>query len=89
MSPEVHSELRATRTGEPVADKAQYLQVLGSLLHMAPCTLPDIALPVGALAPCALLCAHGGYGREKDHIWEVKAFTEVLVRHVMILSWHD
>jgi hypothetical protein len=53
MLPEVYSELRATRTGEPVADRAQYQQVLGSLLHMVQCTRPDIALPVGAFAAYA------------------------------------
>jgi hypothetical protein len=53
MSPEGYSELRATWTGEPVADTAQDQQVLGSALHLAQCTRPDIALPVGDLASYA------------------------------------
>jgi hypothetical protein len=44
--------LRALATGEPMADKQLYQQTIyiGSLLHLAQCTRPDIALPVGALA---------------------------------------
>jgi hypothetical protein len=33
-----------------MADKLQYQRVVGSLLHLAQCTWPDIALPVAALA---------------------------------------
>jgi hypothetical protein len=31
-----------------------YQKIIGSLLHLAQCTRPDIALPVGALAAYAL-----------------------------------
>jgi hypothetical protein len=37
-------------TQEPMADKLQYQRVVGSMLHLAQCTRPDIALPVAALA---------------------------------------
>jgi hypothetical protein len=53
MSPESFSGLRAAQTGEPMADKLGYQKVIGSLLHLAQCTRPDIALPVGALAAYA------------------------------------
>jgi hypothetical protein len=53
MSPESFSSLRAAQTGEPMADKLGYQKVIGSLLHLAQCTRPDIALPVGALAAYA------------------------------------
>jgi hypothetical protein len=36
-----------------MADKLGYQKVIGSLLHLAQCTRPDIALPVGALAAYA------------------------------------
>jgi hypothetical protein len=35
---------------EPMADKLQCQRVVGSLLNLAQCTRPDIALPVAALA---------------------------------------
>jgi hypothetical protein len=50
MTPEVFGELRGAQPGEPMADKMQYQRVVGSLLHLAQCTRPDIALPVAALA---------------------------------------
>jgi hypothetical protein len=53
MSPECFSSLRAAQPGEPMADKLGYQKVIGSLLHLAQCTRPDIALPVGALAAYA------------------------------------
>jgi hypothetical protein len=50
MSPECFASLRAAQPGEPMAHKLNYQKVIGSLLHLAQCTRPDIALPVGALA---------------------------------------
>lgn len=53
MSPEVYGELRAAKDSDAMADKAAYQRTLGSLLHLAQCTRPDIALPVAALAAYA------------------------------------
>jgi hypothetical protein len=53
MSPECFASLRAAQPGEPMAHKLNYQKVIGSLLHLAQCTRPDIALPVGALASYA------------------------------------
>jgi hypothetical protein len=50
MSPEVYWKLRGAQPGEPMTDKLRYQRVVGSLLHLAQCTRPDIALPVAALA---------------------------------------
>jgi hypothetical protein len=50
MSPEVYGELRGAQPGEPMTNKLRYQRVVGSLLHLAQCTRPDIALPVAALA---------------------------------------
>jgi hypothetical protein len=50
MTPETYAQLRAAEPGEPMADVKQYQTVVGSLLHLAQCTRPDIALAVGALA---------------------------------------
>jgi hypothetical protein len=53
MSPECFASLRAAQLGEPMAHNLTYQKVIGSLLHLAQCTRPDIALPVGALASYA------------------------------------
>ena len=50
MSPDAYAALRATQPGEPLADREAYQSGVGSLLHLAQCTRPDIALAVGALA---------------------------------------
>ena len=50
MSPEVYGRLRAAQAGEKLADLDEYQGAIGSLLHLAHCTRPDIALAVGALA---------------------------------------
>ena len=53
MSPETYANSRAVffaTVGEPMADVDVYQSVVGSLLHLAQCTRPDIALAVGALA---------------------------------------
>jgi hypothetical protein len=53
MSPDTFGELRkagAEGSAEPMADIEQYQSWVGSLLHLAQCTRPDIALAVGALA---------------------------------------
>jgi hypothetical protein len=50
MSPETYANLRAATVGEQMADVDAYQSVVGSLLHLAQCTRPDIALAVGALA---------------------------------------
>jgi hypothetical protein len=52
MTPEVYGELRGAQPGEPMTDKLRYPRVVGSLLHLAQCTRPDIALSVAALAAC-------------------------------------
>jgi hypothetical protein len=53
MSPECCASLRAAQPGEPMAHKLGYQIVIGGLLHLAQCTRPDNALPVGALAAYA------------------------------------
>jgi hypothetical protein len=50
MSPEVYGELRGPQPGEPMTDKLLYQRVDGSLLHLAQCAWPDIALSVAAFA---------------------------------------
>jgi hypothetical protein len=44
-SPGCFATLRAAQPGEPMAHKLGYQKVIGSLLHLALCTRPDIALP--------------------------------------------
>jgi hypothetical protein len=53
MPAEVYAGLRAAQPGVATADKQLYQRVLGSLLCLAQCTRPDIALPVSALAAYA------------------------------------
>jgi hypothetical protein len=50
MSPEVFAELRSVQDGDDMAVQLDFQRGIGSLLHLAQCTRPDIALPVGALA---------------------------------------
>jgi hypothetical protein len=50
MSPETYAGLRAAQRGEPKADKLEYQEVVGSLLHQAQCTHPDIGPSVSTLA---------------------------------------
>ena len=50
MSPDTYAGLRVARPGEQMSDVHVYQSVIGSLLHLAQCTRPDIALTVGALA---------------------------------------
>jgi hypothetical protein len=53
MSPETFAGLRVAAVGDAMADVDAYRSSLGSLLHLAQCTRPDIALAVGALASYA------------------------------------
>jgi hypothetical protein len=60
MSPAVYSDLHGARDGEERADKVEFQSGIGSLLHIAQCTRPDISVPpmphsvsVGALAVVA------------------------------------
>jgi hypothetical protein len=50
MSPDTYAQLRAAQPDDSMADPLEYQSILGSLLHLAQCTRPDIALAVGALA---------------------------------------
>jgi hypothetical protein len=50
MSPETYARLRAAQSGEPMHDELEWQKVVGSLLHLAQCARPGIALPVSALA---------------------------------------
>jgi hypothetical protein len=50
LTPEVFSSLWAAQPGEQLTDKVEYQAVVGSLLYLAQCTQPDLALAVGALA---------------------------------------
>jgi hypothetical protein len=49
MSSEVYAELRSVQDGDDMAVQLDFQRGMGSLLHFAQCTRPDIALPVGAL----------------------------------------
>ena len=53
MSPAVYGNLHGSRDGEEHADKVKFQSGNGSLLHIAQCTQPDIAVSVGALAAFA------------------------------------
>jgi hypothetical protein len=50
MTPAEQANLRAACEGDTMADIARYQSGVGSLLHLAQCVRPDIAVPVGALA---------------------------------------
>ena len=50
MSQEVYAGLRAATPGEPLADVDQFRSDVGTLLHLAQCTRPDIAVHVAAMA---------------------------------------
>lgn len=50
MSPEIYAGLRAAQPGERMSNALEYQSIIGSLLHMAQCTRPELALSVGALA---------------------------------------
>jgi hypothetical protein len=55
MTPAAQLELRAAQDGDDLAEVEGYQSGIGSLLHLAQCTRPDLAAPVGALAAyCAL-----------------------------------
>jgi hypothetical protein len=94
MSLEVYGELTGAQPGEPMADKLQYQRVVGSLLHLAQSTRPDIGLSVAALmahlsAPSARHFAVlldvvqyiGGTASRSawDHLWRKGAPTGILV----------
>jgi hypothetical protein len=49
MSPEVFAEFRTVQDGDDTAVQLGFQRGIGSLLHLAQCTRPDNALPVGAL----------------------------------------
>jgi hypothetical protein len=72
-----------------MADKLVYQQVVGSLLHLAQCTRPDIGLPVSALAAYSAEPSEGHhtgvldivrYGSVGHDLWWQEAATGVLVR---------
>ena len=50
MSPTVYGDLHGARGGDERADKVEFQSGIGSLLHIAQCMRPDIAVSVGALA---------------------------------------
>jgi hypothetical protein len=93
MPSEVYAGLRDAHSGVPMADKQLYQQVLGSLLHLAQCTRPDIALPVSALGSlrcctnegasysscghCEIRWQHCSAGH---HLWWEAEAPEILVR---------
>jgi hypothetical protein len=54
MSRRCFASLQARQPGEPMAHTLGYKKVIGSLSHLAQCTRPDTALPVGAFATHAL-----------------------------------
>jgi hypothetical protein len=92
MSPEIYAGFRGAQLGEPMADKLECQQVVGSLLHPAQCTCPDIALPVSALAAYAAAPSEGhhaalldivGYRQHSSvghHLWWQAAATGVLMQ---------
>jgi hypothetical protein len=49
MSPDTYAALRAAAAEDAMGDLEKYQSLVGSLLHIAQCTRPDIALAVGAL----------------------------------------
>ena len=62
MSPDTYAGLRAAQPGELMAEVLQYQSLVGSLLHLAQCTRPDIA--VSSRGACQLqLSAHAGAPR--------------------------
>jgi hypothetical protein len=61
MSPGCFASLRAAQLREPMAHTLGYEKVIGSLLHLAQCTRPDIALPVGAFATYTVAPSVGQY----------------------------
>ena len=48
MSPAVYGDLHSARDGEERADKVEFQSGIGSLLRIAQCTRPEIAVSVGA-----------------------------------------
>jgi hypothetical protein len=54
MSPEVYGKSRGAQPGEPMTNKLRYQRVVGSLLHLAQSTRPDIVLSVAAVAAYSL-----------------------------------
>jgi hypothetical protein len=96
MSPETCSGLRGAQEGKSMADKLEYQCKVGSLLHLAQCTRPDIALAVGALsafwccakreapqniAECGTIC--GKHSKKGDHFWEQREGLGGLVRRTL------
>jgi hypothetical protein len=71
MTPDVFQGLRAPSTGEPMVDKQLYQQTIGSLLHLAQCTRPDIALSAGALAAYCSRPSAGHWECLLDVVWYV------------------
>jgi hypothetical protein len=76
MTPAAYGELRASREGDEMADKAAYQSGIGSLLHMAQCVRPDIAAPVGALASYGSAPTAAHYAAMLDVIRYVGATAE-------------
>ena len=49
---EIYAGLHAAQPGERMSNALGYQYIIGSLLHIAHCTRPELALSVGALASC-------------------------------------
>ena len=68
MTPDVHGALRGAEPGEPMAQRVRYQVAVGSLLHLAQCTRPDIAQAVGALASYSAAPSQAHYAAVLDVI---------------------
>jgi hypothetical protein len=71
MSSETYAGLWAAQPWEPMTDKLEFQRTLGSLLHLAQCTRPDITLPVSALAAFAAAPSEMHHGALLDVVRSV------------------
>jgi hypothetical protein len=71
MSPEMVAELWSVQDGDDMAVQLDFQRGIGGLLHLAQCTRPDIALPVGALAAFSSAPTVAHFEAMLDVVWHV------------------